>query len=543
MDRARVIPLVLLTLAGFGAAPAQAASLRAGVAVVDITAEKPTVAVNDPLCAKALALDDGKTKAVIICLDLGGASSTLVASVRDRIQRQLAVKGSHILVNASHNHHTQGQVARDVVDRIVGAVKQASQTMVPVRVGAGVGREDRITMNRRLRLTSGKDWTIRRANPSPKDSDVAELGPIDPEIGILRLDRTSGEPLAVVYNFAAHAYGGVPSGGVTADFPGFASAVLEEALPGAKALFLQGFAGDVTPIRYKDVDAPPPTEQLGTMLGLSTLQAVNRIATQEQGILKVISETIEIPRRQDDEARIQSLETQQEEVLQFFTGVGCGTHGAGTFLNFKTFLPLYVKHRVDPDFPAYSSYLYKHEEATGHTELTHLDAENRRRVQKYLACIDNMERLIRIRSNLQAYKRHLNRRGEGPIAAEVQGIRIGSFLLVTFPGEPFAEVGLRVKEQSPFEYTFVAGYSNGHLGYAPTADAYDREAYEDALTAFAPEWQQLYEAEALEILRRLAAEEGAVGEQVSTAPERPPEGDTTLPPQQPVNPSRNPGRR
>ena len=483
---------------------AEAGALRAGVAAEDITAENPTAVVHDRLYAKALVVADENTRIAIVALDLGGASSTLVSAVRERLREELGIEPGHVLLNASHNHHTQGQVPNDVAARIVGAVRRASETMVPVKVGAGAGREDRIMMNRRLRMENGKDWTIRRANPSPKDSEVAALGPIDPEIGILRLDRASGGPLAVVYNFAGHAYGGVPSGGVSADFPGFASAVVEEGLGGgAKALFLQGAAGDVTPIRYKDVDAPPPTEQLGTMLGLSTLQAAGRISTREEAALAMISETVELPRRQDVEARIESLEKQQEEILQFFTGVGCGTHGAGTFLNFKSFLPLYLKHAIDPDHPAYSSYLYQHEEATGRDDLAKLDEENRKRLQKYLACIENMERLIRVRSNLQAYRRHQKRGATEPIAVEIQGIRIGEFVLVTFPGEPFAEISLRIKEQSPFEHTFLAGYSNGHLGYAPTADAYDKEAYEDALTPFAPEWQEIFEKKALEIIRRL----------------------------------------
>ena len=478
------------------------AALRAGVAAVDITREDPTVPVHDPLLAKALVADDGKTKVAIISLDLGGASTGLVNAVRERLPKTLGIEPKHVLINASHNHHTQGQVVENVAERIVEAVRRAAESMVAVRAGAGAGSEDRITINRRLRLTTGKQWTIRRANPSPRDFEVGALGPCDPEIGILRLDRANGQPLAVVYNFAGHPYGGVPSGGVTADFPGFASRVLEEALGGAKALFLQGPAGDVTPIRYKDVDAPPPTEQLGTMLGLSTLEAANTIATKEGATIAMISETIELPRRKDVQARIESLDKQQEEILQFFTGVGCGTHGAGTFLNFKTFLPLYVKQAVDEERPAYSSYLYLHEAATGRDGLAQLDAENRKRVDKYLACIDNMERLIRICSNLQAYKRHLNR-GVEPIAVEIQGLRIGQFVLVTFPGEPFAEVGLRIKEQSPCEYTFMAGYTNGHQGYAPTADAYDDEAYEDALTPFAPEWQEIYEDKALEIIERL----------------------------------------
>ena len=88
-----------------------------------------------------------------------------------------------------------------------------------------------------------------------------------------------------------------------------------------------------------------------------------------------------------------------------------------------------------------------------------------------------------------------------------QQIAIGDFVLVTFPGELFAEVGLRIKQRSPTPHTFVAGYSNGHQGYAPTADSYEEEAYEDALTPFAPQWQEIYEAQALEIIERLAPAE------------------------------------
>lgn len=511
--RADAAPLpavrVLLVFAAIGTpgdARIEAAPLRAGVAAESILRDNPSRPVHDPLYAKALVIGDGTTKVAIVSLDVGGASADLVAAVSARLREEPGIADVGILLNASHNHHTQGQVADDVAQRIVRAVRRASRGMVPVKVGAGTGREDRIAMNRRLRLNNGKHWTIRRANPSPPDHDVAELGPVDPEIGVLRLDTATGRPLAVVYHYAVHPYGGVPCGGVTADLPGFASAVLEKALGnGAKALFLQGFAGDVTPIRYKDVDAPPPTERLGTRLGLSALDAFQRIATLDEAPLRLIAETVELPRRNDVEARIESLERQQEEILQFFTGIGCGTHGAGTFLNFKSFLPLYLKHRLDAEHPAYAAYLYEHEAATGQRGLEELDDQNRQRVEKYLKCIEQMERLIRIRSNLEAYQRHRDREQSDPIAAEIVGLRVGDFALVTFPGEPFAEIALRIKRQSPLEHTLAAGYTNGHLGYAPTADAYDQEAYEDALTPFAPEWQAIYEQKALEILGRLAA--------------------------------------
>ena len=135
--------------------------------------------------------------------------------------------------------------------------------------------------NRRLKLKNGREADVRHAYSLPPDEEVAEVGPIDPEIGILRLDRKDGRTLAVVYNFACHPIQGVPSGGNTADMTGFASTVIEDNLSdGAVALFLQGCGGDINPVFYKDVDHPRSAEPLGNMLGLSTLQALRKIKTQ-----------------------------------------------------------------------------------------------------------------------------------------------------------------------------------------------------------------------------------------------------------------------
>src|SRR5690606_19252230 len=139
-------------------------------------------------------------------------------------------------------------VCSDVAERTIQAVREAQQSMVPVAVGVGTGHEDRVSENRRLKLKNGREVDVRHAYSMPADEDVAAVGPIDPEIGILRLDRLDGTTLAVVYNFACHPILGVPSGGNTADLTGFASRVLEEAFGNdTMALFIQGCAGDINP--------------------------------------------------------------------------------------------------------------------------------------------------------------------------------------------------------------------------------------------------------------------------------------------------------
>ena len=84
-------------------------------------------------------------------------------------------------------------------------------------------------------------------------------------------------------------------------------------------------------------------------------------------------------------------------------------------------------------------------------------------------------------------------------------MRVGDFVLLSFPGELSVEIGLNVKRASPHEFTFVAGCSNGYIYYAPTAEqlASPGAAQEDSDCLLAPEWQKVYEAAVAAMLARL----------------------------------------
>jgi hypothetical protein len=502
--RGKLIPIVILSacMVLIFSTGTGAATLRAGVSKINITKDKPTGLINDPLYVKALVLDDGKTKAVIITMDIVNISFTDLIEIRARIQNELKIKGDNVMINASHNHWVNDQLADDYLNRTVKAVKEASLKMVPVRVGAGAGIEKRITMNRRLILTNGKEWTIRRATPEPEDENVKGIADaFDPEIGILRLDKTDGKSLAVLFTFADHNYTGVPNRGTTAGFPGFASKVIEENLGnGAIALYMQGAAGDITPILYKDVNTPKQDEMNGTLLGLSTLEALRNISVKKDAGISVIREELLLPARTDIQKHIDSLEAQKAVILDYFKGEGCGAHGAGTKLNFKSFLPLYIKYMMSPQYPSDYSYRYMQEKNIGINDLLVMDADNKRDMEKYLNSIYKMEELIVTEANL-GYLKSSN--PQNPIKAEMMGLKIGDFVLITFSGEVFSKVGLNIKKVSPFEYTFVTGYTNGSVGYSPTPEAYDGDAYEASLSTLAPEWQKIFEEKALEIIRKL----------------------------------------
>jgi hypothetical protein len=77
------------------------------------------------------------------------------------------------------------------------------------------------------------------------------------------------------------------------------------------------------------------------------------------------------------------------------------------------------------------------------------------------------------------------RNGE-PWHGEVQVISIGDHVAwVSLPGEIFVQLGLAIKDASPFEYTIINELAGGSLGYIPTQQAYEQGNYEVISTRLA----------------------------------------------------------
>jgi len=489
-----------------------AGPLRAGAAAADITCSTAAV-VRDPLLVKALVLDNGAARLAILSMDttaIGGRAVSdhilddvgeeFLPRLRERVEKELGVPGASVMVNASHTHPPGRLLCDDAaqVERAFDAVARAVANLAPARLGAGSAVENRVTLNRTLRLTNGRHWTIRHSNPCPPDEEVAGLGPLDPEVGVLRVDRLDGSPLAVVFNFACHPLFGDLRGSLTANFPGVAGRAIEERLGrGAVALFVQGAGGDVCDVRFKDFARPRDVEPLGAMLAQSALRAWEAVQTAATVELGVLSEVIALPRRTDIPLRLEALLREQAELLESLRGAS---------LHFKSFLPLYLRSALDPRCPGDYSYRYLRETQAGGRDLADMDAWNRRLVDKYLKNIRAMERLTVIQDDMATLRKHQainDASGSAAIPAEVQAMRIGPAAVLAAPIELLTQIGLNVKAASPFKPTLVAGFSNGYMHYGAPADYYDKGGYEVAECLLAPEWQALFESKAAEMLGRL----------------------------------------
>ena len=183
----------------------------------------------------------------------------------------------------------------------------------------------------------------------------------------------------------------------------------------------------------------------------------------------------------------------------------------------------------DPDLPNYQDYPITRSrlkrkllrDITGRTgirtirfiannihQLHKLDAENRRNMDRYIENINTMEQLTRIQINMDLLKKHHARHAaaeKGTFEVEVLGVRVGDFVLVTFPGELSVQIGLDIKKRSPHRFTFVSGCTNGYIYYTPTAEQLNNvgRAQEDSDCMVAPEWQRIFEGKVAEILKKL----------------------------------------
>jgi len=88
--------------------------------------------------------------------------------------------------------------------------------------------------------------------------------------------------------------------------------------------------------------------------------------------------------------------------------------------------------------------------------------------------------------DLEKYVRNTSA-GETVIRLPLRFLRVNDDVAIwAAPLELFCEIALRVRNLSPFPYTFYFGYCNGWLGYMPTKDEFPHGGYEPGVSPYTP---------------------------------------------------------
>ncbi len=163
--------------------------------------------------------------------------------------------------------------------------------MAPVRMGSGWG-VSYIGFNRRYILPNGDAHMFWRNEPR-----ISSAYPVDPTIGVIRIDRMDGSPLAILVNYACHPVVLGPENlNYSADYPSEMRNTIEQGLGGdVTAFFLQGAPGDINPYLDKTPlleDAVGQMKRTGRKIGEAALWVARDIHTKEVANPRIQSKTV-----------------------------------------------------------------------------------------------------------------------------------------------------------------------------------------------------------------------------------------------------------
>ena len=374
---------------------------------------KPAVGVGNELYAKALVFNDGDNRVAVVTADVIGLPEGLTNDIRGRIERLTGMAGKNVLLSASHTHSSPATTEKDraapeyladLAKKMAGAVYVADQSQQEVLLGVGVG-EAKVGINRWQRTATGVRW-----GPNPD-------GPVDPAVGVLRVDALDGSPLAILVNYACH-----PTilGGdhllYSGDYTSYVQGVIEKAYDGrVTALFTTGAAGDIkiavlsedgSRFRYTDLE---DCRRFGTIIAGEAIKVAEGIRTAP--VERVSAQTTRVDLPLTALPRPEEMETELTNIKD---------------------------------------------------EIAVLEAQGKRTDGKQLQREWAQRTLAALREG----------RAPTSIPAEVQLLRIGEDIaFFAVPGELFVEVGLRLKEAMGLPGSFVVAYANGYMAYFPSKRA------------------------------------------------------------------------
>jgi len=384
---------------------------RASVVKVNISPNTPkqllgygprlSAGIHDSIYHRIIALDDGITQFFLVSTEICLISPSEYDHVAALLQKKLGINPVNFWWTATHTHSApevgvpglaevfMGDRYKHPVDTaytsfveqsLINGIIEARQKLEPARLGVGWGFSQ-ANINRRAVDIDGR--ASIGLNPD---------GAVDRRIGLIRVEKKDGSPLALIANYPIH---GTVLGGqlqISGDAPGIVAEYVEQKT-GAPVLFINGAAGNLAPIYsvYPDPEAGH-LSQFRVLLGDKILEANKKILSTSDSVkLFTGSLTVESPRK------------------------------------------------TNLSWPSY--------------------------LEKYSSTTKNGINMVKV---------------------PVRFLKINNDVAIwSAPLELFCEISNEVRDRSPFPFTFYYGYTNGWLGYLPSAEEWKYGGYEvDVVSPF-----------------------------------------------------------
>lgn len=411
--------------------------MRCGFGKVDITpkvgcrlAGYPQVRVSegvaDPLYIRAVAFEEGALSLIMTC-DMVGLCCSIATRLRSGIANALGCRIEQVNIAATHSHYTPysdrapdastEEFLATLEEKAIGAAREAVEDLQEAELRFAQDTLPGISFVRRYRMKDGSVQT----NPGRCNPNV--IGPVsegDDTLQLLRICRESGDILMVGFQVHPDVRRGLL---ISADYPGAVCRELEEALPGCKAIYINGTCGDLNHIDVKCPSkafngGPGHVAYMGRAIAGKALHLYPVAHPIMAGPVRTAGRLLQLPQKQVSEEQL--------------------------------------KQALD--------YIRWHE--AGETDKIPY------RDMQYITAVNQSYRIRKIAEY------------GGDIEAPVCAAGMGQLAFVTVPGEGFCAIGKQLRTNSPFIATFVMNTCNAYEGYFPTREAYEQGSYETSNSSF-----------------------------------------------------------
>ncbi|HEY4323149.1 MAG TPA: neutral/alkaline non-lysosomal ceramidase N-terminal domain-containing protein, partial [Mucilaginibacter sp.] len=291
---ATMLLMFLLLIIGTHPAMADTGKLMAGTAKINIT-PKTDEPIHDSVYARSLVLDlNGKRLAFVsvdlviftsyrieqVCKEKYGISKVILCSSHDH---------SGPMVDNKINFSLNSPFQSFYEDQVIQVIGDAVGHLFPAKIAAGKSTFPQLGFNRLIVREDGhaKESWLGDAHYKPENPERIPFGPVDAELGVLKITDMQGNPRAIITNYAMHADVVCFNYAVSADYPGVAARKVEEAFGNkVNCLFVQGGGGNIeslliSPRRSGPTDAVQtnyaPMERTGELLAWETVKLANNI--------------------------------------------------------------------------------------------------------------------------------------------------------------------------------------------------------------------------------------------------------------------------
>lgn len=406
--------------------------------------------VHDDLFAKVLVFQTGGIRTAFIALDLISIPHQIIVQTRELVEKKTGIPADNVLMTATHVHagpqlnpmfwrvvggvpmEKSEEYAKNLPELIAQGVQTAAARLVPAKVAVGNTQERSVNFNRRFLMKDGS-FTM---NPGRMNvNSVRPVGPVDPELSVVRIETLNSEPIAFLVNFSLHV-AVVGGSHFSADFPATVSSLMAKVYGDeVVTVFTNGTSGNVNHVdvgRTDQLESHSESQRIGTILAGDVMKALSSLRPIEPGRLQVHSTAVELP--------IPAVSSAQTSWAQTIIG----KMGASEPPPFSDVVKAWRILDLAPP---------------GALEERHL-----------------LTTTVPLTEDGKA------------LNSEVQVITLGSEIaLVGFPGDAFVELGLAIKLNSPFPFTVVNEQSgNGTISYVPNRKAFPEGGYEVISARYAP---------------------------------------------------------